>query len=480
MPRYDIASDTSALTPKRIARFWLPLQATWLMMAAEGPFLAGVIARLPVPKENLAAFAVASALAWIVESPIIMMLSASNALVRDAIAYRKLRRFSNALNAAVTAVMIILIIPPVFDLVARRIMGLTPEVAGLAGRSMIFLVLWPGAIGFRRFYQGILIRDGRPQAVTWGTVVRLTTMAATGIFLAIGLGLPGASVGAGALGAGVLAEGAASWIMARPTVRRLLRMPDDECGFGRALTQAQVVRFYAPLALTSFLSFFVNPLTTFFLARGRFPIASLAVLPVIVGLAFIFRTGGHRPSGGRHRPRRGRGRRREAQSLAPLHAGARRGLSGRPGHRCFHANRDRLVRLGFGPRSRPGRVRRSAGRPPRPPSLSRIRAVFRAGHPGQVAPDDADQHSRRRPARRDGRRVRGHGYVHEDRRGRCGRPGADHGLRLRPRRSPPLATGSLQPAQTNGALPARRRQIIREPMSLDKLRLEVGLEPEGS
>ena len=93
-----------ALSPGRIARFWLPLEATWLMMAAEGPFLAAVIARLPVPKENLAAFAVASALAWIVESPIIMMLSASNALVRDGVAYRKLRRFSFALNAAVTEI----------------------------------------------------------------------------------------------------------------------------------------------------------------------------------------------------------------------------------------------------------------------------------------------------------------------------------------------------------------------------------------
>ena len=281
-----------ALGPGRIARFWLPLEATWLMMAAEGPFLAAVIARLPVPKENLAAFAVASALAWIVESPIIMMLSASNALVRDGVAYRKLRRFSFALNAAVTVVMIALITPPVFDFVARRVIGLGPDVAGLAGRSMIFLVLWPAAIGFRRFYQGILIRNGRPQAVTWGTVIRLTTMAATGLLLALVFRLPGASVGAGALGAGVLAEGAASWAMARSTVHKLRRQTDAECEFGRSLTAAGVMRFYAPLALTSFLSFFINPLTTFFLARGPFPLESLAVLPVIVGLAFVFRTGG--------------------------------------------------------------------------------------------------------------------------------------------------------------------------------------------
>jgi len=265
MRKHDVSAH--ALTPGRIARFWLPLEATWLMMAAEGPFLAAVIARLTDPKENLAAFAVASALAWIVESPIIMMLSASNALVRDAVAYRKLRRFAFVLNASISAVMVVLITPPVFAFVARGVMGLTPDVAGLAGRSMIFLVLWPAAIGFRRFYQGILIRNGRPEAVTWGTVIRLATMAATGLVAALVFRLPGASVGAAALGAGVIAEGAASWVMARPTVQGLRGMSDEQCAFGRSLT-------------------------TFFLARGRMPLESLAVLPVIVGLAFVFRTAG--------------------------------------------------------------------------------------------------------------------------------------------------------------------------------------------
>jgi len=262
------------------------------MMAAEGPFLAAIIARLAAPKENLAAFAVASSLAWMVESPIIMMLSASNALVRDGVAYRKLRRFSSVLNAAVTAVMLLLVVPPVFRLIAVSAMGLEPGVARLAGQAMFCLVLWPGAIGFRRFYQGILIGHGRPQAVTWGTVIRLSTMAATGLVLALAIKLPGATVGAGALGAGVLAEGAASWAMARPTLRRLRRQTPEECEFGRSLTAGYVVRFYAPLALTSFLSFFINPLTTFFLARGRRPLESLAVLSIVVGLCFIFRTAG--------------------------------------------------------------------------------------------------------------------------------------------------------------------------------------------
>jgi len=279
-------------TTRRILRFWLPLEATWLMMAAEGPFLAAVIARLPAAKENLAAFGVATALAWIVESPIIMMLSASNALVRDKIAYRRLRRFSFALNGAVTVIMAVLILPPVFDAVARGVIGLTPGVAAIAGQSIVFLVFWPAAIGFRRFYQGILIRNHRPQAVTWGTVIRLAAMAVTGLVLALVAKLPGASVGAGALGIGVIAEGLASWAMARSSIRALRAQPDEACAFGRGLTRSFVLKFYAPLALTSFLTFFIHPLSSFFMARGKMPLESLAVLPVVIGLAFVFRTAG--------------------------------------------------------------------------------------------------------------------------------------------------------------------------------------------
>ncbi len=279
-------------SPGGLLRFWLPLEATWLMMAAEGPFLAAVIARLAGPKENLAAYGVITALAWIVEAPIVMVLSASNALCRDGAAYRKLRRFAFTLNILVTAVMLLLVAPPVFRLVTQGVLDLPSDVAALAARSMPFLVLWPGAIGYRRFYQGILIRSGRPQAVTWGTIIRLVTMSATGLVLALVVRLPGASVGAGALGLGVVAEGAASRFMARRPVRSLKIQPDRDCPFGASLTTAAIRKFYFPLALTSFLSFFINPMTTFFLARGSRPIESLAVLPVVVGLVFLFRTAG--------------------------------------------------------------------------------------------------------------------------------------------------------------------------------------------
>ena len=69
------------LTPREVLSFWTPLAATWLMMAAEGPFLAAVIARLPEPKHNLAAYGIAFSIALLMEAPVIMIMGATTALV---------------------------------------------------------------------------------------------------------------------------------------------------------------------------------------------------------------------------------------------------------------------------------------------------------------------------------------------------------------------------------------------------------------
>ena len=44
------------MTQRKIARFWLPLAAMWILMALEQPLLSAVIARLPAAALNLAAY----------------------------------------------------------------------------------------------------------------------------------------------------------------------------------------------------------------------------------------------------------------------------------------------------------------------------------------------------------------------------------------------------------------------------------------
>ena len=271
----------------QIARFWLPLQATWLMMAVEGPFLAAVIARLPDPKFNLAAYGVAFALAIIVEAPVIMIMSAATALVDGAENYRRLRNFTWFMNGGITVAMVVLIWDPVWRFVALDAIRLDPEVARLARTALVILLPWPAAIGYRRFCQGILIRAGLTRRVAWGTAIRLTAMSATAVVAWRGFDLPGVWVGAWALSVAVVAEAVASRVMAAGPIRRVLATPSSA-----ALSYGEIHYFYLPLALTSTISLAVQPMVTFFMGQARFSLESLAVLPVINSLVFVFRTPG--------------------------------------------------------------------------------------------------------------------------------------------------------------------------------------------
>jgi hypothetical protein len=287
-PLTPAESAAAPLGTRTVLAFWAPLAATWLMMAVEGPYVAAIIARLADPTRNLAAYGVAFSFAFMAEAPIIMMMTAANALVADRQSLVALRRFAFRLNGGLTLVMAVGLLPPVFRFVTDRVIGLPPDLAGLTHVATALLLPWPAAIGYRRFYQGILVRHHLPRRVAYGTVVRLVTMSVAAAVLAMATDLAGAYIGSLSLCAGVLAEAAASRWMARGIVARLLAGGDSSKA---PLTPRDINRFYVPLALTSLLAIAVNPFVTFFIGRSRSPIESLAVLPVVMGLVFIFRSG---------------------------------------------------------------------------------------------------------------------------------------------------------------------------------------------
>ena len=163
---------------------------------------------------------VALSFALLLEAPVIMIMAASTALVCDRDSLRRLRRFTYALNAALTVATAALLAPPVFDAVAVSLMGLPQPVARLTYGSMALLLPWPAAIGYRRFYQGVLIRHGLTRRVGFGTAVRLGAMALTAVTL-FRLGVAGAYLAAASLSAGVLVEAVASRWMCAGALREL-------------------------------------------------------------------------------------------------------------------------------------------------------------------------------------------------------------------------------------------------------------------
>ena len=216
-----------------------------------------------------------------------MLMSASTALVNNRHEYFTLRNYTFMLNAAITVFMIIGLIPQVFHFIAQDLIGLPSKIANLTHVASLILLPWPAAIGFRRFYQGLLIRHNLTRLVAYGTIVRLIFMSSTALLL-YKLKISGAYIGAAALSTGVIVESIFSRIVVRGTIKQITNEKEDEKE--KKLNFRSINKFYFPLALTAILALGVHPMVTFFMGKSRFPIESLAVLPVINSLIFVFRS----------------------------------------------------------------------------------------------------------------------------------------------------------------------------------------------
>ena len=293
MSRTQAASTTPTTSPLsywEIVRTWWPLAASWLLMALEGPAVTAIIARLADPEVHLAAYGgLVLPLAFLVEAPIIMLLSASTALSKDWASYQKIRRFMHVLGGGLTVLHFLVAFTPLYDAFATGLMGVPPEILE-PGRIGLQIVLpWTWSIAYRRFNQGVLIRAGHSLAVGLGTLIRL---AVDGAVLAIGYFLgsvPGIVVASAAIVTGVVAEAVYAGIRVRPVLRDMIR---PAVAVDPALTLRAFLRFYIPLSLTSLINLISRPIVSGSLSRMPRAIDSLAVWSVVTSLVFLVRSFG--------------------------------------------------------------------------------------------------------------------------------------------------------------------------------------------
>jgi hypothetical protein len=273
---------------RRIVHTWWPLAVSWLLMAVESPAINALVARLAEPQIHLAAFGgVVWPLALIIESPIIMLLSASTALSKDWDSYLRLRRFMMRAGALLSAVHVLIAFTPLYTIVVVELIGAPAEIVEPARVGLMIMTPWTWCIAYRRFNQGMLIRFGHSRAVGVGTLVRLS---ADGVVLAIGYvvgTIPGTVVAASVLVAGVVSEAIYAKLRVRPVVRGQLR---QAAPVGQPLTFRAFSGFYTPLAVTSMLRLLVQPIGSAALSRMPGALESLAVWPVVSGFVFLLRS----------------------------------------------------------------------------------------------------------------------------------------------------------------------------------------------
>ncbi|MGE0002126.1 MAG: hypothetical protein AB7F50_03265 [Fimbriimonadaceae bacterium] len=272
-----------ALDIRTVWHAFLPLALSWMLMAADSPICTRIAFWLPNGEVNTAAILALFSISILIESPVIDLLSTGTALTRSREAYAALARFSLILMAFSGLVHALVALTPLYDVVAVQWIGLRPEVAETARIPLALMIPWSPAIGWRRFQQGVLIRQGQSRAVGYGTLVRLVALLLMGVGLAMTKSVSGAFATACALSFSVTAECLAVHLLARPAVRSL---PEG----GAAPSMSSLLRFHLPLTGATVFQLMGFAAMVPALSRMPDPVFALATWQALGAVSFFAQT----------------------------------------------------------------------------------------------------------------------------------------------------------------------------------------------
>jgi progressive ankylosis protein len=272
---------------RQLIQLWqqfIPLSLSDVTMALGDPLTTTTLAHLPDPRTNIAAVGVAKAIAIFCESPIIMLLHTSNALAPTQASRQALWKFTLIASGAMSLLLALVTIPAVFAIVGEGWLGVAPSLSNTIRSVLTIVILWPLAIGWRRYFQGLLIHGGHSYAVAQAGIVRLLVVGTilTGGFVLKG---NGAVVAGMSLVWGVIAEAVTVTYLARklgatnlPELVSTPELPQDLAG---------VWKFYAPLGGTMMLVWGARAALVGVVARANDGEIALAAWPAAWGLVLV-------------------------------------------------------------------------------------------------------------------------------------------------------------------------------------------------
>ena len=271
------------LTQKALFITWIPLGIMWILMAVEQPVISAVITRTGDATRQLASFGFTFALALLVEGPVVQMLAAGTALSNSRENYHKLLTFMHIIGWGATLIHLFMTLPPVFNIIALNLFHLPAELIHSSRISLICMLPWTVSVGYRRLWQGVLIRYNKTRVIPVTMFIRLSV---SGVILLLGYRtriVTGAALGGLALSGGTISGAIAAGLYARPIIKTL---PDSE--EKENYSWKYVISFYIPLALMNFINLGARPLMNLGIVRGYLPIESLALWPVIFAYFFLY------------------------------------------------------------------------------------------------------------------------------------------------------------------------------------------------
>ncbi|MCB0826448.1 MAG: hypothetical protein KDC26_09680 [Armatimonadetes bacterium] len=271
------------LTNRRIWFIYFPLALSWLFMAIEAPTSMAVLGLKPNITVNNAAMLLLFAIAIFIESPVIDLLSTSTTLGTTRERWQSLSQFAWFMMGVVTITHAGVMFTPLYDAVVE-LMKAKPEVADAAKLPLQIMTPWSALVGWRRYLQGIMIKQGVTRPISVGTLVRVLMIALVGFGLAFTTQLNGLVIVAIGLICSVGSEAMFIHFASRPVIAKLPSDPDSH------MSVKQLSAFHFPLTASTMLMLTTPVIIASALNRAPSPLIASAAWQVAGSLIWIFRS----------------------------------------------------------------------------------------------------------------------------------------------------------------------------------------------
>jgi hypothetical protein len=215
------------LSMRELLRFFVPLSLTSVITMLCAPIGSAAISRLPRALDSLATWSVVNGANLLIRSPGLAFNETVVALAHRPRSFVGLRRFTIVLSVLTTAGLLVLMTPPVANLVFANILHLPPPLVLLTRRSLWFLLPMPAIAVLQSWLQGMIMNSGKTRSI-FESVLLYTGVVAAILLAGVTWGaLTGIYVGVGAFTAGEIARTVWLWLRSR-RARSILESRDLE------------------------------------------------------------------------------------------------------------------------------------------------------------------------------------------------------------------------------------------------------------
>ncbi len=154
------------LTARTLLGFYVPLSLTQILLLLVNPIGSAAMGRMPLPLESLAVWPVVASAGYIARGFGGAYNEVVVALVETERSTRVLKRFALGLAAASTAVLLLLMIPPVGHAIFAGLLGLADPLPHLAAMGLYLLLPLPALTVLQSYLQGVMLNSRRTRGIT--------------------------------------------------------------------------------------------------------------------------------------------------------------------------------------------------------------------------------------------------------------------------------------------------------------------------